>query len=95
MAPVRQQQAQLPQADRARFDVGAQQAREQLIHLFAVPVAIDIGFPQTQRPARQHLGIKAALPDLNVPGAVAVETHIGRGQQFAKPGWGIGVPVWR
>src|SRR5690606_24553395 len=77
--------AQVGPADHAPVQVGRQQSLEEAVQGRSVPASVHVGLAQRQRTARQQACRHLRIPELQVPGPVAAEHHVSRGEQGPQP----------
>src|SRR5437867_5487532 len=87
-----------PDIGKSKFETllepGTNGAATHLIQRVAVPPAIHVGFPETERPGSQDSAKEARVMHLYVPGASAVDTNVREREEISHHILGSGHMIW-
>jgi hypothetical protein len=87
-----------PDIGKSKFETllepGTNGAATHLIQRVAVPPAVHVGFPETERPGSQDSAKKTAVMDLYVPGATAVDANVREREKIGHHILGSGHMIW-
>ena len=65
-----------PRQAQGAVGIHPQQPADQLIQLLTIPAAAHIALAESQGTAMEHVPVEAGVMHLQIPGAIAIETHI-------------------
>src|SRR5437867_526329 len=87
-----------PDIGKSKFETllesGANGAATHLIQRIAIPPAVHVGFPETERPGSQDSAKEAPVMHLYVPGASAVDANVGQREKIGHHILGSGHMIW-